>query len=220
MSTHLKPTRYLTRRTRIPMLFTQRLELVEGTVELLRACMPYCPPVSEEAQGWDRAAARAIADQSSSLGALLHARIPASWPPELLDQKALEWTIRHCEDTTLRGTAGNYYVILREGVTRTLVGLVGYHTQPGSTPDTRVAVIGYGVVNEYQRRGIATEATRALIAELRRRPALERITALTYPDHAASLGVMQKCGMKYVGAGEEQGTVQYEVIGIVGANKP
>ena len=188
------------------MLFTQRLELIEGTVELLRAAIPYCPPVSEQMEGWDRNAARATADATSTLGALLHARVPASFPPDLLDQKALEWTIRHFEDAALRGSAGNYYVILREGVNRTLVGLCGYHTLVEGT-----AQIGYGVVNEYHRRGIASEATRAMIAELRKRPAVKRIIALTYPDHVASLGVMKKCGMRFVGAGSEEGTVEYEL---------
>ena len=189
------------------MLFTQRLELVEGTVETLRAAIPYCPPVSEEAQGWDRAAARALADATSTLGTFLHARIPASWPPELLDQKALEWTIAHFDDAKLHGTSCNYYVVLREGVNRTLVGICGFHTPADGT-----AQIGYGIVNEYQRRGIASEATRAMIAELRKRPDVKRIIALTYPDHLASLGVMKRCGMKYVGPGAEDGTVEYELV--------
>ena len=188
------------------MLFTQRLELIEGSVELLRAAIPYCPPVSEEAEGWDRKAARALADETSQLGALLHARIPASWPPDLLDQKALEWTIRHYEDSHRQGTAGNYYVVLREGVTRTLVGVTGYHTPAAGTVQ-----IGYGIVSEYQRRGIATEATRAMIAELRKRPNVQRIVALTYPDHLASLGVMKRCGMTYAGPGAEEETVEYEI---------
>lgn len=206
MTQQLTPTRYLTRRTRIPMLFTPRLELVEGSVDLLRAAIPYCPPVSEDAGGWDRNAARAIADATSQLGALLHARIPASWPPDLLDQKALEWTIRHYEDTSLQGTAGNYYVILREGVNRTLVGVTGY-----STPVSGTVQVGYGIVSEYHRRGIATEATRAMIADLRQRPNVQRIIALTYPDHAASLGVMRKCGFTLAGEGAEEGTVEYEL---------
>ena len=188
------------------MLFTQRLELIEGTVEMLRAALPYCPPVSEDAAGWDRAAARRVADATSALGEMLHARIPESWPTDLLDQKALEWTIRHLEDPATRGTAGNYYVVLREGVTRTLVGVTGFHT-----PVEGTAQIGYGIVAEYYRRGIASEATRAMIAELRKRPNLKRIIALTYPDHTASLGVMKKCGMRYVGPGAEEGTVEYEL---------
>jgi len=189
------------------MLFTQRLELIEGTVELLRAALPYCPPVSEEAEGWDRHAARRIADETSALGELLHARIPLSWPTDLLDQKAIEWTIRHLEDPTLRGTSGNYFIVLRDGATRTLVGMSGYHT-----PAPGTVQIGYGIVSEYHRRGIASEATRAMIAELTKRPNVQRITALTYPDHTASLGVMKKCGMTYVGPGAEEGTVEYEVV--------
>ena len=50
-----------------------------------------------------------------------------------------------------------------------------------------------------------------MIAELRKRPGVQRLTALTYPDHVASLGVMTKCGMTYVGPGAEPGTVEYEI---------
>ena len=173
------------------MLFTQRLELIEGTVELLRAAIRSLPGAEPH---------------DHSLGEQLHARIPATWPPEHLDQQAIEWTIRHLEGPATRGTAGNYYVILREGVNRTLVGLCGYHTLVEGT-----AQIGYGIVSEYHRRGIASEATRAMIAELRKRPTVKRIIALTYPDHVASLGVMKKCGMRFVGAGSEEGTVEYEL---------
>jgi len=168
------------------MLFTQRLELVEGTVATLRAAI----------------------DDLTKLGELVHARVPASWPPEHLDRQAIEWMIRHLEDPARQGSANFYWVILRDGATsRTLVGGCGYHT-----PSEGTLQVGYGLVPDFHRRGIATEATRAVVAELSGRPNVKRIVAETYPDHVASLGVMRKCGFEFVGPGSEAGTVQYEFV--------
>jgi len=185
-------------------MFTQRLELIEATVASLQSAVRW---LTDAAGGAENVPDARSASAENRLDAILHAHVPATWPMEHLDVQAIEWTLRHLQDPELAGSASFYWVLLREGASsRTLVGGVGFHTpQPGTVQ------VGYGVCSDYRRRGIASEATRVVLAELRKRPAVQRIIALTYPDHVASLGVMRKCGMTYVGPGAEEGTVEYEL---------
>ena len=185
MSLKLKPTKYLTRRKRLPMLFTNRLDLVEATRTTLRAAI----------------------DDQLRLGELLHARVPASWPPELLDIPALEWTLRWLEDPANDPSFGLYWMVLRDGAaSRTLVGVAGFKGMPRDG----TVEIGYGVVAEYQRRGFATETVRAFLAHAFAAPAVTRVIAETLPDLASSIGVLEKCGFTFRGEGSEPGVIRYE----------
>jgi RimJ/RimL family protein N-acetyltransferase len=79
-----------------------------------------------------------------------------------------------------------------------------------NVPDT--AVLGYSVLDEYQNRGYATEAVRALIPEIFSLPGIRRIIATTYPDLRASIRVLEKNGFVRTdqvpaGTGAEEGTV-------------
>ncbi len=69
-----------------------------------------------------------------------------------------------------------------------LVELVG--------PEVEVA---YRLARDRWGRGYATEAAGACIARGLGPLGLERIVALTAPDHVASRRVMEKCGMRFVG---------------------
>jgi RimJ/RimL family protein N-acetyltransferase len=80
-----------------------------------------------------------------------------------------------------------FVVRIQDGV---VVGEIGCSLS-GST-----AVLGYSIVESCQGRGYATDALRALIASLREDPRVERITAQTLAEHAASRRVMEKAGMR------------------------
>jgi [ribosomal protein S5]-alanine N-acetyltransferase len=138
------------------------------------------------------------------LGAFLGASIPPGWP-------ATDWE-PHVYDflrTQLRDhphTLGwHRYVVLPEGDTMTLIGSLGSHPV---APDE--AEIGYGILPPWQNHGYATEAAHALLGHLFH-SGLLRIRAQTFPHLAASLRVMQKCGMQPAGSGEEPGALRYAI---------
>ena len=62
----------------------------------------------------------------------------------------------------------------------------------------------------FQGRGYATEGTKALIDWALARSSLNTISAQTFPSLPKSIRVMEKCGMKFVGAGDEEGSVRYQ----------
>jgi RimJ/RimL family protein N-acetyltransferase len=187
MTHKLRPTYYVKRDTRLPMIFTQRLDLVEASPDHVRA---------------------AIHDPAQ-LGVLLHAQIARGWPPELLDVKALEWTLRWLENPTNDHSFGLYWMVLRESASlRTLVGVAGFKGMPS---EDGTVELGYGVVAEYQRRGYATETVRAFLAHAFASPKVTRVIAETLPGLAASIGVLEKCGFTFIGDGSEAGVIRYEI---------
>ena len=64
---------------------------------------------------------------------------------------------------------------------------------------------------EYQGRGYATEAARALIDLIRADGRIGSVVAHTFPELAASVRVMERCGLRYEGEGDEAGTVRYRL---------
>ncbi len=59
-----------------------------------------------------------------------------------------------------------------------------------------LAQIGYTIAKPHWRRGLATEAVEALIGYAFASFAIERIQASIDPRNAASLRVLEKCGMR------------------------
>lgn len=125
-----------------------------------------------------------------ALARVLGAAVPSDWPPEYHDRDTLEfWRERLLEP----GAAGwwLHYAVLIEPGSPTLVGSVGY-----KGPPTDGAVeIGYSVVPSWRRRGLATEACRALIAAAWERGATV-VLAHTLKHLTPSIGVLRKLGFK------------------------
>jgi RimJ/RimL family protein N-acetyltransferase len=90
---------------------------------------------------------------------------------------------------------------------RTLVGSLGAFSTAERPWECEV---GYGILPEWEGRGLATEGTRALIEALRGE-GIRSVIAHTYPHLTRSLRVMEKCGMRFDGDGAEAGTVRYRV---------
>ena len=57
-----------------------------------------------------------------------------------------------------------------------------------------VVEIGYGVLEEYQGQGYATEAVRAAVDLALQQPGVTLVEAETEPDNRASQRVLEKCG--------------------------
>jgi ribosomal-protein-alanine N-acetyltransferase len=96
---------------------------------------------------------------------------------------------------------------LREPGGAELLGAVGIHRlQPGGEPE-----LIYSLAPACWGRGLASEASRAVIADAFERLGFARVLARTDPPNRASLAVMQRLGMELEGERQEDGraTVSY-----------
>ena len=169
------------------MIVTDRLELVPATAELTQAAL----------------------DGPRALAAALGVTVPATWPPELVDPPALEFTLKRLrEGPEQAGWWLHFVVLAREDTGRLLIGIAGYKGPP--SPDGMVE-IGYGIVGDHQRRGYAFEATRGLLGHAFTYPAVQRIIAETLPELTPSIGVLAKCGFHLIGEGSEPGIIRFEL---------
>ena len=173
-------------RRRVRDLTTQRLRLVAITPAMLRA--------DEAGDG--------------SLAKILSAEVTAEWPPEHWEPHVYHFIEKQYEDEP-RTRGWHRYMLLPNvrGAAKpyTLIGAVGGF--PKLEGDVE---IGYSTLPSYQRRGYATEAARALTEWLLTQKDVESVSAQTYPRLPESIKVMERCGMTYVGAGEDEGTVRYQ----------
>jgi RimJ/RimL family protein N-acetyltransferase len=163
---------------------TPRLELVRATLELAE-----CENRNRE-----------------RFAEMLDVPVPAVWPPPLNDEQSQQYAI----DRLRREGESDFhvwYTLLREP--RQVIGLSGFK----SRPQHGVVEIGYSVVPEAQRHGYCTEAVRALIARAFAHASVDRVAAETLPNLWPSIRVMEKCRMRFVGYGTDEGmrTVRYEV---------
>lgn len=161
----------------VTVIFTERLELVPVTVPLVEAVLESRRDRAEE---------------------LLGAIIPAAWPGRALVERAFYASI----DAILRDPHtrlwGDRVMIAREGPRR-VVGSVIFH----GAPDEEGAVeVAYGVEEESQRKGYATEATRVSVEWALAQHDVRVVRAATPPWHIASQKVLERCGLARTGARE------------------
>jgi RimJ/RimL family protein N-acetyltransferase len=163
-------------------IYTPRLELRLGTRELFSIAT----------------------DDKTSLADALKVAVPDNWPVDHYDDGVREWCTKALDENAdtpfvLR------YVILRDE--DTLVGTCG-----AFMPDERSVLVGYSILEQFRRRGFATEATRGLIELAWSQDGVERVIADTYPELAPSIGVMEKCGFKFAGDGDGERVIRYELL--------
>jgi len=170
---------------------TARLLLVAATPETLRAEL-----VSREA-----------------LASVLGVEVPESWPPEQYDEDAIRWLLDALAEGRSRDGWGFYYLIERPapGERPRLCGGGGFI---GAPDETGTVEIGYAIVPERQRRGLARETVQAWIAWAFSHPEVSRVIAHTLPGLRPSIGLLEATGFSYVGphaaAGEAE-AIQYEL---------
>jgi len=95
---------------------------------------------------------------------------------------------------------GHRLVVERD--TGTVVGGVGFFGPP---QDGEVE-IGYGIVPSRQRRGYATEAVQAMVADILQTDGVQTVTAHVDLDNPASIRVLEKSGMTLCTQNQEQAT--------------
>jgi len=157
------------------------------------------------------AAAMAMAanDDRAALRRELTAAIPDDWPPRIDDNGEMAregfkfvQQILH-RDPSLQGWWGWWVLLRRPPI---LIGVVS----PKGPPNGEGTVeLSYGIVASHQGKGYATEATKALVDWVCRDPRTRRIVADTLPRLTASIAVMEKCGMSFLGEGAEPGAIRY-----------
>lgn len=128
-------------------------------------------------------------------------------------ERWLRWTVLNYEELAKLNQPpyGDRAVVLRD--TGELVGVCGFvpsfgpfdqlpnaSSAAGDLPGARLYSTEFGLYYAFspahQRRGLATEAARAMIDYAFRQLHLKRIVATTSDDNAASIRVMEKVGMR------------------------
>lgn len=167
---------------------TARLELVAGTPEL----------------------ARADIESRARFAELLEARVPEGWPPPLNDLDSQRWFAEYLAEHPDGVGWVTWYFVLREDAAgeRVAVGNGGFKGLP--TPDG-TAEVGYSVMEEFQKRGYATEAVGGLLKWAFSHTQVTRVIAETYPTIPESINVMVKSGFVFIGDGSEAGVIRYEL---------
>ena len=156
----------------VPIIRTTRLELVSFSLGAMRATLDH--DLATVAAELD---AEVPDDLEGALGGLFQLRIAQLEA----DPTGVPWLARAI-------------VVTGEDGVRRVVGSIGFH-QP---PVDGVAEIGYNVEPAYRRRGIATEAVRAML-DWAAEQDIHSIRASVQPANAASLGVIARFGFQQTG---------------------
>ncbi len=185
------------------MLETERLQLIPGT----------------EAHFQGELAGREAFAQA--IGVV----VPAGWPPEFYDGDAVRYTLAWLHEHPDQ-TAWSFYYVVRKpagGVGAVLIGACGFKGPPDPAG---VVELGYGIVAEYQRQGFATEAVRGLVRFAFASPAVTTVIGQTLPHLRPSIGVLEKAGFRFAGAGDDphappgEQVVRYELLRAEDAHDP
>jgi len=87
---------------------------------------------------------------------------------------------------------------------RLLVGHIGFHTAPGADYLAELSPggveFGFGVLEPWRRRGIATEASEAAMRWAREEHQVQRFVLSISPDNFPSLGLAAKLGFRKIGS--------------------
>lgn len=171
------------------MITTARLELHIATGSLLQADL----------------------DGPAALAGALNVMVPTGWPPDLYDDDA----IRHILAAVRAAPTGvpwglRYLILVPPSVPRaTLVGTAGFKGPPDEDGGVE---LGYGVVTEFQRRGIATEAVRGLVQFAFGHPEVSEVVGQTLQHLTPSIGVLERAGFRFAGEGSDPYAPEGEVV--------
>lgn len=137
----------------------------------------------------------AILRDKQELGQMLGVKISDGWPefPE---------SIHHVHRMLKSDPASpewGYHVFIHTK-DQTLVGEGGYKGKPDREG---MVEIGYAIVPEYRRRGLAFEAARGLADHAFSHAEVNFVQAHTLSDGTASINVLKKLGMRFAGTAQD-----------------
>jgi len=130
----------------------------------------------------------------------LGAPLPDAWPGRALIERAFSTSLDAIRADPHGRLWGDRVMISRQGPRRVL-GSVVFHGAPDEEGSVEVA---YGVEQESQQQGYATEGTRASVEWALAHPGVRRVRATTPSWHTPSRRVLEKCGFALVGSRESE----------------
>ena len=121
------------------------------------------------------------------------------WDDRVIDLASVDDLVARSEASFAAEGFGLF--ALREPGCSALLGAVGiFRLRPGAEPE-----LIYSLATACFGRGLASEASRAVIADAFERLGFARVLARTDPPNLASLEVMKRLGMAYAGEAVEGG---------------
>lgn len=146
----------------------------------------------------------------SKLSGSLNAIVPENWPPDLYDQRAMEFCLKYYRENSDVSGWLLWYLLLRDERSNSsvAVGIIGFKGKPANDGTVE---IGYSVLSQYRRAGYASEAVSALTRWAFGHPEVTRVIGETFPNLIASIRVLERNGFLHIGAGSEEGVIRYEL---------
>ena len=149
--------------------------------------------------------AAAEIEDKAKFAKLLGALVPETWPPDNLRDVLGYFYALYEEHPEWEGWLTWYAVRIDEDCP-ILCGGVGFK----GAPDKRGMVeIGYSVLPEFERQGLATEMVAGIVQWAKQQPQVRQIEAETNTDNKASIRVLKKNSFVCVGAGLEPNTIRF-----------
>lgn len=140
------------------------------------------------------------------LSEALEASVPESWPPDLYGARAMQFALEQLGDVSEQGWSF-WYLLTNEDPCE-LIGICGFKGRPDESGSVE---IGYSILSAYQRRGFASEAVARLVGWAFSHQNIHEVCAETLPHLVQSIGVLEKNGFEYTGAGSETGVIRYAI---------
>ena len=142
--------------------------------------------------------AEATLRDRSELESLLGIKVSTEWPnPDFRD--ALDFVRR---DVKRDPGYSEWIRLIVHNFDRMVIGDAGFKSKPDSTGTVE---IGYGVVRDYRNRGVAFEASAALIDWAFQTQGVKRVVAECYETNEPSIRVLNKLGMEVTHSEESTG---------------
>lgn len=140
-----------------------------------------------------------LAGNQREAGELLGIATPVDWQ---IPRYAIELRLSQLEANPALQPSLLKAICLREqGI---LVGHIGFHTEPGAEYLAELSPggveFGFGVLEPYRRRGIAMEASEALMRWASDVHRVKRFVLTISPDNLPSLGLAAKLGFRKIGS--------------------
>jgi len=160
-------------------LLTPRLELVPITVPIVEAVMRGDRALTED---------------------LVGAPLPSAWPGRALIERAFSAKLDLIQASPDVRLWGDRVMLARVGPRR-VIGSVVFHGAPGEDGFVEVA---YGVEQDSQQQGYATEAVRISVEWALSQEGVRAVRATTPTWHTPSRRVLEKCGFRVTGSSESE----------------
>ncbi len=144
------------------------------------------------------------------LGTMLGASVSSAWPSGEYDSDAMQFFLARLEEggAAAQGWYGWYALTnVAPDAGRTLIGGGGYFGPPGADGTVE---IGYSVLPEWQRQGVASEIVAMLVAHAMTFAQVARVIAHTAHDNLGSTKALLNNGFIAAGNGEAPGTLRFE----------